>query len=59
MNEQITLEEAILTVQNQCSHSFNPQGEIDFDLDGCEYCGISKSDYNELCMNGEPVGTFE
>jgi len=52
MNEQITLEEAILTVQNQCSHSFNPQGE-------CEYCGISKSDYNELCMNGEPVGTFK
>lgn len=59
MNEQITLEEAILTVQNQCSHSFNIQSE-------CEYCGIrmelsdiDESDYDELCMNGEPVGTFK
>ena len=36
----------------ECSHSFNSENE-------CEYCGISEQEYNDSCMDGEPVGKYE
>jgi len=39
-------------MQENCSHSFNGDGE-------CEYCGLTEQEYSESCMEGEEVGTYE
>jgi hypothetical protein len=43
---------ARLSKQRECSHSFNCE-------DKCEYCGLSLEEYEESCMDDEPIGTYE